>query len=60
MFSNVIFDVTISCHSFVVSQSCVKVSASLADVGSLAVVAFVIVNCSLTIVVRVPVLNVGK
>ena len=44
MYSNVIVDITISRGSFVFSQSCVKVSASLTDVGSLAVGAFDLVN----------------
>ena len=37
------------------SQSCVKVSASLTNVGSLAVGAFDLVNCSLSLVRFVPV-----
>ena len=42
----------------IVSQSRVKVSASLTNVGSLAVGAFDLVNCSLSVVGFVPVLNV--
>jgi len=42
------------------SQSCVKVSASLADVGSLVGRAFDIVNCSLSVVGFIPVFNVGQ
>ena len=49
MYSNVIVDITISRGSFVFSQSRVQVFASLADVGSLAVGAFDLVNCSLHI-----------
>ena len=59
MYSNVIVDITISRGSFVFSQ-CVKVSASLTDVGSLAVGAFDLVNCSLSVVGFVPVFNVGQ
>ena len=46
MFSNVIVDITISCGSFVFSQSRVKVSTSLTNIGSLAVGAFDLVDCS--------------
>ena len=58
--NNVIVDITISRGSFVFSQSRVKVSASLTDVGSLAVGAFDLVNCSLSVVGFVPVFNVGQ
>ena len=44
MFSNVIVDITISRRSFVFSQSCLEVPASLSDVGGLAVGAFDLVN----------------
>ena len=54
MYSSVIVDIAISRGSFVFSQSRVKVSASLTDAGSLAVGAFDIVNCSLSIVGFVP------
>ena len=56
MYSNVIVGITISRGSFVFSQSRVKVSASLTNVGSLAVRAFdlvlkllhfLLVNCVL-------------
>ena len=50
MYSDVIVGITISCGSFVLSQSRVKVSASLTNVGSLAVGAFDLVNCSLSVV----------
>ena len=49
MYSNVIVDISISHGSFVFSQSCVQVSASLTNVGSLAVRAFNLVNCSLSV-----------
>ena len=58
--NNVIVDITISRGSFVFSQSRVKVSASLTDVGSVAVGAFDLVNCSLSVVGFVPVFNVGQ
>ena len=60
MYSNAIVDITISRGSFVFSQSCVQVSASLTDVGSLAVGAFDLVNCSLSVVGFVPVFNIGQ
>ena len=47
--SNVIVGIIIFRGSFVFSQSCVKVSASLTNVGSLAVRAFDLVNCSLSV-----------
>ena len=50
MYSDVIVGITIFCCSFVFSQSCVEVSASLTNVGSLAVGAFDLVNCSLSVV----------
>jgi len=60
MYSNVIVGITISLGSFVFSQSRVKVSASLTNVGSLAVGAFDLVNCSLSVVRCVPVFNFGQ
>jgi len=60
MYSDVIATITISCASFVFSQSCVKVSASLTNVGNLAVRAFDLVNCSLSVVRFVPVLKIGQ
>ena len=60
IYSNVIVDITICCGSFVFSQSRVQVSASLTDVGSLAVGAFDLVNCSLSVVGFISVLNVGQ
>ena len=46
--------------SFVFSQSRVKVSANLTNVASLAVGAFDLVTCSLSVVEFVPVFNVGQ
>ena len=60
MYSNVIVDNTISRGSFVFSQSRVQVSASLTDVGSLAVGVFDLVNCCLSVVGFVPIFNVGQ
>ena len=60
MYSNVIVGITISRGSFVFSQSRVKVSASLSNVGSLAVGAFDLVNCSLSAVGFVLVFDVGQ
>ena len=60
MYRSVIVGITISRGSFVFSQSRVKVSASLANVGSLAVGAFDLVNCSLSVVGFVSVFNVSQ
>ena len=57
VFSNVIVEVTISRRSFVFSQSYVQVSAGLTDIGGLAVAAFDLVNCSLSVLWFVFVLN---
>ena len=46
MYNNVIVGITISLGSFVFSQSCVKVSASLTNVGSLAIGAVCKIKCS--------------
>ena len=53
-----IVSITISRGLFVFSQSCVKVYSSLTNVGSLAVGAFDLVNCSPSLVGFVSVLNV--
>ena len=60
MYSSVIVGITIFCGSFMFSQSRVKVPASLTNVGSLAVRAFDLVNCSLSVVGFVLVFNVGQ
>ena len=49
VFSNVIVDVAISRHSFVFGQSCAKVSAGFTNESSLAVSAFDLVYCSLSV-----------
>ena len=46
--------------SFVFSQSSVKVSASLTNVGSLAVRVSGLVNCSLSVVGFITVFSVGQ
>ena len=50
MYSNLIVGITISLGSFVFSQSRVKISTSLTNLGSLAVGAFDLVDCSLSVV----------
>ena len=52
--------ITISRGSFVFSQSRVKVSASLTNVGSQANGGFDLVNCSLSVVGFVLVFDVGQ
>ena len=47
--SNVIVDVTIPCRSFVFGQSRAKVSVGFSNVRSLAVAAFDLVYCSLSV-----------
>ena len=58
--NNVIVGITIFRGSFMFSQSRVKVPASLTNVGSLAVGAFDLVNCSLSVVGFVLAFNVGQ
>ena len=60
MYSNVIVGITISRGSFVFSQSPVKVSTSLTNIGSLAVGAVDLVDCFLSIVRLVSVFHVGQ
>ena len=60
MHSNVIVGINISRGSFVFSQSRVKVSASLTNVGSLAVGALDLLNCSVSVVGFVSVFYVSK
>ena len=55
-----IVGITSSRDLFLFSQSRVKVSASLTNVGSLAVGAFDLVNCSLSVVRFVPVFHIGQ
>ena len=58
MYSNVVVGITISRGTFVFSQSRVKVSTSLTNIGSLAVGAFNLVDCSLSVVRFVSVFHV--
>ena len=60
MFSNVIVDITISRLSFVFSQSCLEIPASLSNVGGLAVGAFDLIKRSLPVVRFVLVFNVSQ
>ena len=60
IYSNVMVGITIFHGSFMFSQSRVKVPASLTNVGSLAVRALDLVNCSLSVVGFILVLNVGQ
>ena len=61
MLSNVIVDVTIPRRSFVFGQSRAKVSAGFTNVtGSLAVAAFDLVYCSLSVLRFVFVLDISK
>ena len=62
VFSNVIVDVTISWRSFVhvFSQSRVKFSAVLTNASSLAVAAFDLVYCSLSVLRFVIVLDISR
>ena len=58
IYSNVIVGITISRGSFVFSQSRVEVSTSHSNIGSLAVGAFDLVDCSLSVVWFVSVFHV--
>ena len=60
MLSNVIVDVTIPLRSFVYGQSRAKVSAGFSNVRSLAVAAFDLVHCSLSVLRFVFVLDISK
>ena len=59
VFSNVIADVTIPRHSFVSGQSRSKVSAGFTNVSGLAVAAFDLVYCSLSVLRFVFVLDIS-
>ena len=60
IYSNVIVGITISRNSLEFSQSRVKVSANLTNVGSLAVREFHLVNSFLSVSRSVPVFHVGQ
>ena len=60
MLSNVIVDVTLPRRSFVFGQSRAKVSAGFTNVGSLAVAAFDLVYCSVSVLRFVFALDISK
>jgi len=60
VFSNVIVDITISRRSFVFGQSRAKVSAGFTNVSGLAVAAFDLVYCSLSVLRFVFVLDISE
>ena len=60
MYSNVIVGISISRGSFVFSQSRIKVSTSVTNIGRLAVGAFDLVVCSLSVVRFFPVFHIGQ
>ena len=60
VFINVIVDITISRRSFVFGQSRSKISAGVTDVSSLAVTAFDLVYCSLSVLRFVFVLDISE
>ena len=49
VFSNVIVDVTVPRRSSVFSHSSVQISAGLTEISGLAVAAFDLINCSLSV-----------
>ena len=58
--NTILVDITISCRSFVFGQSRTKVSAGLTDVSGLAVEAFDLVYCSVSVLRYVFVLDIRK
>ena len=60
IFSNVIVNIAFHRRSFVFSQSSFEVSASLTDVGGVAVGAIDLINCSLSVLQFVFVFDVGQ
>ena len=60
MFGNVIVDIAFPCRSLVFTQSSAEVSASLTDVGGVAVVATDLMNCSLSVLRFVFVFDVSQ
>ena len=60
MFSNVIVDIAFPRHSFVRSQSSCEVSASLTDVGGVAVGTNDLIYCSLSVLRLVFVFDVSQ
>ena len=60
MFSNVIFDIAFPRRPFVFSQSSCEVSASLTDLGGVAVGAIDLIYCSLSVPRFVSVFDVSQ
>ena len=60
MFSNVIVDIAFPRRSFVRSQSSFEVSASLTDVGGVAVGTIDLIHCSLSVLRLVFVFDVSQ
>ena len=60
VFSNVLVDITISRRSFVFSQSRFKVSTCFTNVSSLAVTAFDLVYCSLSLSLSLTLVSSGR
>ena len=60
MFNNVIVNIAFRRRSFVFSQSGFEVSASLTDVGGVAVGAIDLINCSLSVLQFVFVFDVAQ
>ena len=60
VFSNVIVDVTVPRRSSVFSQSSAQISAGLTDISGLAVAAFDLRNCSLSVLRLVFVFDVSQ
>ena len=58
--NSIVVDITISCRSFVFSQSRTEVSAGLTVVSGVAVEAFDLVYCSLSVLRSVIVLDIRK
>jgi len=58
--SNMIVEITISSRSFVFSQSDVQIPAGLTNISGVAVAAFDIINCSLSVARFVFVFNVRQ
>ena len=58
--SNVIVEITISSRSFVFSQSDVQIPAGLTNISGVAVAAFDLINCSLSVARFVFVFNVRQ
>jgi len=58
--SNVIVDITISSRSFLFSQLDIQIPAGLTNISGLAVAAFDLINCSLSVAWFVLVFNIRQ